>query len=216
MLVGVFLIFTAVHASLVRRRRDFGLLRSLGATRGQVLGAILAEVALLGILGTAVGIPLGWFAANANVEVVSATLSNLYLLEEIESLRFPSWMIVVAAVVGLGGAVGGAWMPAADISRRHPRALLAAAREGVRQLGSLPPGPFQLDERLEQGPAASAHEVRDLRDARRRGAGSRRLPALCVPRPGVARIAPIARHGKVGDGPAPHGSPESFRIQPHR
>ena len=75
--VGGFLVYASMQASLVRRRGEFGLLRSLGATRAQVLGVIVAEVALLGALGTILGIPIGWYAARANVEVVSATLSNL-------------------------------------------------------------------------------------------------------------------------------------------
>ena len=38
LLVGAFMVFTSTEASLVRRRGEFGLLRSLGAGRGQVLG----------------------------------------------------------------------------------------------------------------------------------------------------------------------------------
>jgi len=124
--VGAFLVHAATQASLVRRRAEFGVLRSLGATRGQVLGAILAETAVLGALGTAVGLPLGWLAARANLDVVSATLSNLYLLNEIETLRLSPWLVALAIAVGAVGAVGGALVPAAEIARRHPRELLAA------------------------------------------------------------------------------------------
>ncbi len=127
MLVGGFLIFSAVHASLVRRRRHFGLLRSLGASRGQVLGVILIEAAVLGTVGTALGLPLGYLAARLNVDTVSATLTNIYLLSEIEQLRLPPLLVVVAALVGLGGAVLGALLPALDIVRRDPVALLGAA-----------------------------------------------------------------------------------------
>ena len=48
--VGGFLVYAATQASLVRRRAEFGLLRSLGATRGQVVTVLLSEVALLGVL----------------------------------------------------------------------------------------------------------------------------------------------------------------------
>jgi putative ABC transport system permease protein len=123
--VGVFLIYSSVQAALVRRRGEFGLLRSLGATTPQVVGIILAEVLLLGILGTAIGIPLGWWAAERNVAVVSATLTNIYLLEEIERLRVPPLLYLLAAGIGVGGALLGALLPALDISRRDTRALLA-------------------------------------------------------------------------------------------
>ncbi len=124
--VGVFLIFTAIHASLVRRRREFGLLRTLGGTRRQVLGLILVEAGMLGLAGTALGLPLGYLAARANVATVSSTLTNIYLLSAIEKLTFPPVLAGVAVAVGVGGALLGAWLPAADMSRRDPAALLAA------------------------------------------------------------------------------------------
>jgi putative ABC transport system permease protein len=124
--VGVFLVYSAVQASLVRRRAEFGLLRSLGATSSQVLGLIAAEVALLGALGTAIGLPLGYWTARANVEVVSATLTNLYLLQEIEALHLPPGLYVLAAAIGIGGALAGALLPALDMSRRDTKTLLAA------------------------------------------------------------------------------------------
>ncbi|MFQ5990048.1 MAG: FtsX-like permease family protein [Candidatus Methylomirabilales bacterium] len=123
--VGVFLVYSSTQALLVRRRSEFGLLRSVGATRGQVFGLILGEVFILGVLGVALGLPLGYWAAEANVDVVSATLSNLYLLQEIESLQMPLWLYVLAAVIGIGGAIAGALAPALDISRKDTKALLA-------------------------------------------------------------------------------------------
>ena len=124
--VGLFLVHTSTRAALVRRRMEFGLLRSLGATSGQVFALILGEAALLGTLGVLVGIPLGYAAARANVAVVSATLTNLYLLEGIERLTLPAWLYALAAAIGIGGAVLGSVLPALDVSRRDTKSLLAA------------------------------------------------------------------------------------------
>jgi putative ABC transport system permease protein len=126
-MVGVFLIFSSVHASLVRRRRQFGLLRSIGSGRGQVLRVILLEAALLGTAGTLLGLPIGYGAAQLNVDTVSATLTSIYLLSEIEQLRVPPLLPLIAVAVGLGGAMLGALLPALDISRRDPVVLLGAA-----------------------------------------------------------------------------------------
>jgi putative ABC transport system permease protein len=124
--VGLFLVHEATAALLVRRRAEFGLLRALGATRGQVLGLVLGEVVALGLLGVAAGVPLGYRAAAANVEVVSATLTNLYLLEAIESLELPGRVVGHAALIGVGGALAGGLVPALDLARRSPTGLLAA------------------------------------------------------------------------------------------
>jgi putative ABC transport system permease protein len=123
--VGIFLVHGSIQASLVRRRREFGLLRSLGATRRQVLAIILGEAALLGALGTAAGLLLGYWAALGSVDVVSSTLTNIYLLEEIERLRVPLVVYLLATLIGIGGGLAGALLPALDMSRRDSQALLA-------------------------------------------------------------------------------------------
>jgi putative ABC transport system permease protein len=124
--VGGFLIYSSTQASLVRRRNEFGLLRSVGATRGQTLGLILGEVALLGAFGVLLGLPLGYAVASLSVDRVSGTLTNLYLLEEIEALRLPGWLYALGAATGVGGAMAGALLPALDVSRRDTRSLLVA------------------------------------------------------------------------------------------
>ncbi len=124
--VGVFLIHSSTQAALVRRRAEFGLLRSTGATRGQVFGLIVGEVVLLAVLGVGMGLPLGYWAATARVRAVSATLTNLYQLDQIESLRVPPEVYGLAGLIGIGGAIAGAVFPALDVSRRDTRSLLAA------------------------------------------------------------------------------------------
>ena len=126
LLVGGYLVYGSTRAALVRRREEMGILRSLGATRGQVLGLLLFEAALLGLAGTALGIPLGWLAARAELGSVSATVQNLYLLEGIERISVGPAEVLLAAGLGLAGALAGAFFPALDVARRDPRALLAS------------------------------------------------------------------------------------------
>jgi putative ABC transport system permease protein len=125
LLVGGFLVHAATSAALVRRREELGVLRALGATRAQVIAIVLADAALLGALGTAIGVPLGWAAAKANLGAVSATLQNLYLLEAVERVDVPPHLVLAALAVGLAGALAGAVLPALDAAREDPRALLA-------------------------------------------------------------------------------------------
>jgi len=124
--VGLFLVYSSTQASLVRRREEFGLLRSIGSTRRQVFWLIVGEVAILGTCGVGLGVPMGYWAAKSNVEMVSATLTNLYLLSEIATLELPLWLYGMAAAIGIGGAVTGALVPAFDMSRKDTRSLLAS------------------------------------------------------------------------------------------
>lgn len=123
--VGVFLVLATVQASLVRRRREFGLLRALGASRGQVLALVLGEATALGLLGVACGIPLGWLVARHNLHTVSATLTSVYVTEGLDQLVLPPAVVALGAAVGLLGALAGALLPAWDLARRAPLALLS-------------------------------------------------------------------------------------------
>ena len=122
--VGVFLVVSTVQASLVRRRTEFGVLRAHGATRGEVLRLILLEAGVLGLLGVAAGVPLGWLTARANLHLVDAALTNIYMLDGLERLRVPWHQIALAALTGAGGAALGALVPALDVAKREPRDLL--------------------------------------------------------------------------------------------
>jgi len=124
LLVGTFLVFSSMRACLVWQRREFGVLRSLGSTPCQVLGLILGEAILLGAIGVAIGTPVGFWTAVWNLEAVSSTLTNVYMLRELESLEISGGMLGLAILVGLGGALSGTLLPALDVWRRDTQALL--------------------------------------------------------------------------------------------
>jgi putative ABC transport system permease protein len=124
--VGGFLIYCATQSSLVRRRAEFGLLRSIGATRGQLLVLILGETTALGLMGVALGLPLGFVAAASYVDRVSSMLTNVYVLQRIETLQIPFWLYPLGVAIGMAGSVAGSVMPALDVSRRDTRSLLAS------------------------------------------------------------------------------------------
>ena len=58
-LVGGFLIFNTFSITVAQRSREFALLRTLGASRRQVLGAVLLEAALIGLVASLLGIAAG-------------------------------------------------------------------------------------------------------------------------------------------------------------
>src|SRR5207344_3255008 len=60
LLIGMFLIYNTIEASVVRRRREIGILRSLGATRREIRCLFLGEAAVLGAIGIAVGMAGGY------------------------------------------------------------------------------------------------------------------------------------------------------------
>jgi putative ABC transport system permease protein len=62
---GAFLVFSVLALSVARRAQQFALLGVLGLTAKQRLQLVLAESALLGVVGSAAGIALGSALAAA-------------------------------------------------------------------------------------------------------------------------------------------------------
>jgi putative ABC transport system permease protein len=81
--------------NVLERRREIGMLRALGMTRGQILRLVLSESAALGILGGSLGIVLGaWLSRFA---VTSSTSLSGYELPHV----FPGQAIVTSVMIAL-------------------------------------------------------------------------------------------------------------------
>lgn len=95
--VSIFVVASTWSFAVAQRRTDFALLRLLGASRRQVRRLMLRESLLLGVVATALGIPLG----------VGVTALQDHVLTELgfvpEGFRTPwrSWVIAVSAGVGI-------------------------------------------------------------------------------------------------------------------
>ena len=64
-LVGSFLIFNTFSITVAQRVTEFGMLRTLGASRRQILTSVLVEALAIGLIGAVVGIAGGFVVALA-------------------------------------------------------------------------------------------------------------------------------------------------------
>jgi putative ABC transport system permease protein len=121
--VGMFLVYQSVTLSVVRRRREIGLLRTLGMGQGQVLLLFLAEGMVSGAVGGLLGLVLGVALARAVLGLITHTLSSLYapILAEEVWLRGPlllqAWGLAVAATLAAS------WLPAREAARTQVRVV---------------------------------------------------------------------------------------------
>ncbi len=122
--VGVFLVYNTAMFAVVSRRRDAGILRSLGAGRAEVATAFLAEVSLLGLAGGLVGGGLGFALSRGLTGVVGKTVSNLYFSLSPQGAAW-SWRYAAAGMLlGWGASLLGAAWPLLEVVRADPvRAL---------------------------------------------------------------------------------------------
>ena len=120
--VGAFLIFNTFSITVAQRIAEFGMLRTLGASRPQILASVIAEAAAVGLLGAAIGIPGGYAIAaglNALLEALGVDFPTTALVMETRT-------IVVSLAIGIGVTLVSATVPAVRSTRVPPIAAMQA------------------------------------------------------------------------------------------
>lgn len=131
LLVGALLVYNTVSFSVLRRRREFGLLRVIGVTGGDLLRLVLMEGLLLGLLGSVLGVALGVVIGQALVLLVTRTISDLYFVLTVSTLLVSHAVLLKGLLVGLLTAVAASAVPAIDAARTPPHD--AVKRSGVER-----------------------------------------------------------------------------------
>lgn len=125
LLVGVFLIYNTIAAAVIRRRREIGILRCLGATRLEIRTLFLGEACFFGLLGIVAGSIGGIALAQVLSGAVARTITSLYVLSSIDRAWPSAAQIVIAATYGLAAVLVGAWLPASEAAEVDPVAALS-------------------------------------------------------------------------------------------
>ncbi|MFF6780656.1 FtsX-like permease family protein [Streptomyces sp. NPDC012510] len=122
-LVGIFLIVNTFSMLIAQRTRELGLLRALGADRRQVRRSVLTEAALLGLVGSTLGLAVGIGLAFGLLELMGVLGMNLKSTEMVIGAGTP----IAAYVVGLGVTFVAAFLPARRAAAVSPMAALSDA-----------------------------------------------------------------------------------------
>ncbi|WP_263819502.1 ABC transporter permease [Salinibacter sp.] len=114
LIVGAFLIYNTMTFSVVQRRALIGRLRALGVTRGEVFRLVLGEAAVLGVVGSGIGLLLGIVLASGLVQLLAQTINDLYFVVEVSELSVPAWTLTKGALLGVGTTLAAALPPAQE------------------------------------------------------------------------------------------------------
>jgi putative ABC transport system permease protein len=129
--VGSFVIANTLAITVAQRMRELATLRTLGASRRQVLGSVLLESLVIGLIGSILGLFLGLAIAVGLMSLLKAIGIDLPSSGYVFSTR----TIVVSIAVGTLVAILASLRPAFRATRVEP---IAAVREGA----VLPPSRF--------------------------------------------------------------------------
>ena len=122
--VGAFVIFNTFSITVAQRTREFATLRTIGASRRQVLGSVILESLIIGLLASLIGLGLGVLLAEGIEGLFRSLGVELPTADRVFALR----TVVVALVVGVGITLAAGLFPAIRATRVPP---IAAVREGA-------------------------------------------------------------------------------------
>lgn len=120
LVVGAFIIVNTFAILVAQRSRELALFRAIGATRRQVTRSVTFEALVIGLVGSTIGLALGFALALG----ITALFSTLGLDLTGTSLVFEPRTALVAYAVGIVVTVAAAWLPARRAGRIPPVAAL--------------------------------------------------------------------------------------------
>jgi putative ABC transport system permease protein len=124
LLVGMFLIYNTVVFSVVQQRSVLGSLRALGMTRSQIFSIILIEAGFLGVIGTALGLGLGYLLGRGAVQMVTTSINDLFFVVTVRRIDVPPLTLLKGAVIGIVAALIAAALPAYEATNVRPASAL--------------------------------------------------------------------------------------------
>ncbi len=136
---GAFLVFSILSLSVAKRQPQLALLGVLGLGARERLALVLAESALLGALGSVLGLALGTALAALALRLLAGDLGGGYFPGVTPALQFDIGAALAYGLLGTAAAMVGGWLPARDAQRLAP----AQALKGLGA-ASAPAGPVWL------------------------------------------------------------------------
>ena len=180
---GGTIIFATFALTMARRRRETALLRALGARRRQVLGSILVEALVIGLVASAAGALLGIAAAS----VIGPIVGLAGVTIPTPTARIGVGTVATGVAAGVLATVASAWVPARRAARLAPIDALrdAAAEPRTLPRGRLLGGASCLVAAMAGGAIALA------------GSSAAPLALLVLLVPGLALVGPAVVQGAV-------------------
>lgn len=131
-LVGAFMVFNTFSITVAQRTRENGLLRALGASRRQVLTAVLVEALVIGLFASAAGVVAGLGVAVGLKALMAAVGVDI----PTEGLVVTSSTILISLFVGLIVTALAALSPARKAGKVAPIAAMQSGVVGSTGYGS--------------------------------------------------------------------------------
>jgi len=134
--IGMFIIYNAFAIAVTQRRSEIGILRALGASRGQIRTLFLAESAIAGLIGSAVGVAIGLlFARNLTIFTAGMLETMFGAAQNVQDVVLDARFLVLATAMGVATSMVAALIPARNAARVEPIQALQKGKYQVLTAG---------------------------------------------------------------------------------
>jgi putative ABC transport system permease protein len=134
--IGMFIIYNSFAIAVTQRRSEIGILRALGATRGQIRWLFLGESAVTGLIGSLGGLGFGALIARGIAATIGALISDVYgVAQHADEISTSPGLLVLAMAIGIGTSIIAAAIPAYGAARVDPVQALQKGKYQVLSAG---------------------------------------------------------------------------------
>ncbi|HKX95434.1 MAG TPA: ABC transporter permease, partial [Methylibium sp.] len=137
---GTFLVFSILSLSVAQRLPQLALLGVLGLDARDRQALVLAESALIGLVGSVLGVALGAALAWTALHALGGDLGGGYFAGVAPPLRFDAGTGLLYGALGTAAALIGGWWPAREAAAIAPAQALKGLGSGLRTAPRAAPG----------------------------------------------------------------------------
>jgi putative ABC transport system permease protein len=134
--VGMFIIYNSFSIAVTQRRGEIGILRALGATRSQIRTLFLAESAMAGVFGSALGIAVGLAFARSLTGATGQLLEGVFgVTGNAQEVLLDPKFLALAFLLGVVTSMLAAFIPARNAASVEPVQALQKGKYQVLTAG---------------------------------------------------------------------------------
>jgi putative ABC transport system permease protein len=134
--IGMFIIYNSFAIAVTQRRSEIGILRALGATRGQIRRLFLGESALTGLLGSIGGAAFGVLIARGIAASIGTLISDVYgVAQQADEVATSPGLLLLAMAIGVATSIIAAAIPAHQAASVDPVQALQKGKYQVLSAG---------------------------------------------------------------------------------
>ncbi|MBX9949365.1 MAG: ABC transporter permease [Candidatus Obscuribacterales bacterium] len=127
LIVGMFLIYNTMTISIVRRREEIGILRTLGANKLKIAGLFFAEALFFGMAGSLLGVVAGVVLSDSALTAIAGTIEHFYFSHPLGSTTIDPVTLLKAFAIGVALTIIASIPPILEATSVAPA---EAARKG--------------------------------------------------------------------------------------